>query len=50
MRHGNVKGPAAKLARMLKRFGIKARTIRLSDNSTLRGYLKADFADAWERY
>jgi hypothetical protein len=50
IRHGNVKGPAAKLAGMLKRFGIKARVIRLSDNSTPRGYLKADFADVWERY
>ena len=50
IRHGNVKGPAAKLARMLKRFGIKARAIRGSDNSTPRGYLKADFADVWERY
>jgi hypothetical protein len=35
---------------MLKGFGIKARTIRVSDNSTPRGYLKADFADVWERY
>jgi hypothetical protein len=50
IRHGNVKGLATKLARKLKRFGIKARTIRVSDNSTPRGYLKADFADVWERY
>ena len=49
IRHGNVKGPAAKLARMLKCFGIKALVIR-ADNSTPRGYLKTHFADAWERY
>jgi hypothetical protein len=50
VRHGNVKGPAAKLSRMLKRFGIKARVIRLSDGSTPRGYLKAELTDAWDRY
>jgi hypothetical protein len=50
IRHGNTKGPAAKLARILKCFRIKARGIRVSDNSTLRGYLKADFADVWGRY
>jgi hypothetical protein len=50
IRHGNIKGPAARLARILARFRIKARGIRVSDNSTPRGYLKVDFADAWERY
>jgi hypothetical protein len=49
-RHGNVKGPAAKLSKMLKRFGIKARVIRLSDGSTPRGFLRADLVDAWDRY
>jgi hypothetical protein len=50
IRHGNIKGPAAKLSRMLKRFKIKAGVFRLSDGSTPRGYLKADFIDAWDRY
>jgi Protein of unknown function (DUF3631) len=50
IRHGNVRGPGAKVARMLKHFGVKARVIRIPDNSTPRGYLKADFADVWERY
>jgi Protein of unknown function (DUF3631) len=50
IRHGNVRGPATKLARMLKRFEIKARTIRVSDDSTAKGYLKTDFEDSWERY
>jgi DNA primase (bacterial type) len=49
-RHGNVKGPAAKLSKVLKRFGIKARVIRLSDGSTPRGFLKPDFMDHWDRY
>jgi hypothetical protein len=48
--HGNVNGPAAKLSRMLSRFGIKARVIRLSDGSTPRGYLKVDLMDVWDRY
>jgi hypothetical protein len=50
IRHGNVKGPAAKVSKMLRRFGIKAGVIRVSDGSTPRGYLKVDFIDAWDRY
>ena len=33
----NVRGPAARLARLLKPFRIKARVIKLPDNSTARG-------------
>jgi hypothetical protein len=50
IRHGNVKGPAARLSRTLSRFGIKARVIRLPDGSTPRGYLKVDLIDVWDRY
>jgi hypothetical protein len=50
LRNGNTRGPAAKLARLLKPYGIKARVIRLPDNTTPRGYLLADFEDAWRRY
>jgi len=35
---------------MLKRFGIKARVMRLPDGSTPRGYLKVELQDAWDRY
>jgi hypothetical protein len=49
-RHGNIRGPAARVAKMLRSFGIEPGVIRMSDNSTPRGYLKADFAEAWERY
>jgi hypothetical protein len=35
------------LARMLARFCIAPRVIRLADGSTPRGYLKSSFNDAW---
>jgi hypothetical protein len=50
LRNGNTRGPAARLARLLKPYGIKARVIRLPDNTTPRGYLQQDFEDAWRRY
>ena len=40
---------AGKLAKMLKPFNIKPRQIRIAA-SNLKGYLKEDFIDAWERY
>jgi len=50
LRNGNTRGPAAKLARLLKPFRIHARGIRLPDGTTPRGYLRDDFEDAWKRY
>jgi hypothetical protein len=50
LRNGNVRGPAARIARLLRPFGIKAEVIKLPDNSTARGYLRKDFEDAWNRY
>jgi hypothetical protein len=38
------------LARKLSQFKITSRTIRVDDNTTLKGYLRECFADAWERY
>ena len=49
LRNGT-RGPAAKLARLLKPYGIKAKVIRLTDDSTPRGYMRADFEEAWKRY
>lgn len=46
----NTRGPAAKLARLLKPYGIQARVIRLNDGSTPRGYRAEDFQDLWKRY
>ncbi len=50
LRNGNTRGPAAKLARLLKPFGIHARGTRLPDGTTPRGYLARDFREAWKRY
>jgi Protein of unknown function (DUF3631) len=53
---GNVAPPANSLAKMLKGYRtpsgekIKASRIRMADHSQLRGYLKTDFLDAWERH
>ena len=38
------------LARMLKRYGTRPRTIRLDDDSTPKGYLREQFEDLWRRY
>ena len=46
----NVRGPAARIARLLKPFGIKARVIKMPDDSTSRGYLREDFEDNWSRF
>jgi hypothetical protein len=37
------------LAARLKPYRIKSRTIRIGD-TTLKGYRRADFANAWKRY
>jgi hypothetical protein len=50
LRNGNTRGPAAKLAQLLKPFGIHARGIRLDNGTTPRGYMRQDFEDAWRRY
>lgn len=38
------------LARRLSDFGIKSKTIRLPNDGQLKGYLSADFTDAFARY
>jgi hypothetical protein len=40
----------AQLARLLKPFGIAPQLIRLDGDAVMRGYLRAQFEDAWERY
>ena len=47
---GNTRGPAARMAALLKPFAISGGTIRLPDGSTPKGYKLADFADAFSRY
>jgi uncharacterized protein DUF3631/CHC2-type zinc finger protein len=47
--NGNIRGPARRLAQLLKPYGIEARKIRSGD-TTVRGYLRQDFEEAWRRY
>ena len=50
LKNHNTRGPAQKLARLLKPYKIVARVIRLPDDSTPRGYRREDFLEAWKRY
>jgi hypothetical protein len=47
---GNTRGPAARMAGLLKPFGISAGTIRLPDGTTPKGYRLEAFWDAFSRY
>lgn len=38
------------LAQRLKSYGIRSKDIRWSDGKVSKGYERADFVDAWERY
>jgi hypothetical protein len=46
---GRTKGPAARLARLLKPYGGRPEKYRVGE-TTVRGYLRADFEDAFRRY
>ena len=48
--NGNLRGPASKLARILKPFGIVPEGIRVSDKSTPKGYKTAAFKEAFDAY
>jgi hypothetical protein len=41
---------ATDLARMLGEFDIKPKQLRIGEEAGLRGYERADFVDAWDRY
>lgn len=47
---GNRRGPAQKIARHLKPFGIASKTYRFAEGGEAKGYEESAFADAWERY
>jgi hypothetical protein len=49
VRFGKLGSPKKKLAYMLDDYGIKPKLVRIG-NDVRRGYLKADFIDAWSRY
>jgi Protein of unknown function (DUF3631) len=46
---GHYRGPAARLARLLRPFGIEPKQLWI-DGRNERGYESASFAGAWERY
>jgi hypothetical protein len=46
LKNGNTKGPAMKLARLLKPYGIKSEKL----DASIRGFLRKDFEEAWRRY
>jgi hypothetical protein len=41
---------ASRLAKLLDRYEIRPKTVRLDEGTTAKGYDQAWFADAWERY
>jgi Protein of unknown function (DUF3631) len=49
LKNGRLKASATKLAKLVKPYGVTPRKIRIG-NETVRGYYRADFAEAWERY
>ena len=50
LKHDRFQTAASRLARMLKEYKIKPRTIKITDQTTAKGYQRADFEKAWERY
>jgi len=46
----NARGPAAKMATLLRPYGISAGTIRLPDDTTPKGYRLEALSDAFSRY
>jgi len=47
---GDTKGPAHRLSRLLRPFGIAPKTIRFPDGSTRKGYDRTDFEGAFASY
>jgi len=47
---GNTRGPAARLSRLLRRYGITSKNVRLDDGKVAKGYVLADFEGTFVRY
>ncbi len=47
---GNTKGPGFRVARLLRAYAITSKTIRLDDGGMAKGYVLADFDDAFSRF
>lgn len=50
IRSGNDRGPASRLARLLRRYEITSKPIRTQDGMVKKGYSRADFEEAFRRY
>ena len=50
LKHDKLQTAASKLARMLKEYKIKPRTVKLPDETTAKGYHRRDFEATWKRY
>jgi hypothetical protein len=50
LKHDKLQTAASKLARLLKGYKIKPRTLKLYDETTAKGYHRADFEPLWRRY
>jgi hypothetical protein len=50
LQYGNLNGPAGKLARLLREYGICSKTLSFTGEPDSKGYLEEVFMDAWERY
>jgi hypothetical protein len=49
LKHDELKGPASRLARMLKPYGIKPGSLRLAGD-VAKGYARIDFEPVWKLY
>jgi len=47
---GKTRGPAARMAKMLKPFAISSKNLKRSDGTVVKGFERAAFNDSWLRY
>lgn len=47
---GNVRGPASRLARLLRPFGVSSKAVRIEGKAAVKCYRRAPFEDAFLRY
>lgn len=47
---GRLRGPASRLARLLKPFGVGSKKLRIDESTTARGFTIEDFAEPFARY
>lgn len=47
---GDTRGPGARVAHLLRKYGISPKTIRLDDGRTPKGYSLVDFEDVFSRF